>query len=65
MIFKTSEVIFNSSLRIILRSNSSCVPKHAPTRLSDAKALERFIQEHKNILVLTGIVNHKLMIYLL
>lgn len=64
MNFKSCTVIFNSSQRIILRSKSSFVPKHAPVQSSDVKTLERFIQEHKKILVLTGIGNHELMIYL-
>lgn len=65
MIFKTCDVTFNSGRRILLRFYSSFVPKHAPVQSSDAKILEHFIQEHKKILVLTGIVDLKSMIYLL
>jgi len=63
MIFKTcSEVILNSSKNLIFRFNSNFVPKHKPVQSSDANTLNRFIKEHKKILVLTGRVYHKWMI---
>lgn len=54
MIFKTCEVILNSSKSLIFRFNSNFVPKHTPVQTSDAITLERFIKEHNKILVLTG-----------
>lgn len=62
MIFKTCEVILNSSKSLIFRFNSNFVPKHTPVQTSDAITLERFIKEHNKILVLTGIVYHKWLI---
>lgn len=55
MNFKTCEVILSLSKNIIFRFNSNFVPKHSPVQSSDANTLERFIKEHKKILVLTGI----------
>lgn len=56
MIFKTCKVNLNSNKSLILRFNSNFVPKHTPVQSSDASTLDRFIKEHKKILVLTGIV---------
>jgi len=59
MIFKTCKVILNSSKSLTFRFNSNFVPKHMPVQSSDAITLDRFIKEHKKILVLTGRVYHK------
>lgn len=56
MNFKTFEVILSLNKNIIFRFNSNFVPKHLPVQSSDANTLDRFIKEHKKILVLTGIV---------
>jgi len=61
MIFKTCKVILNSSKSLVIRFNSNFVPKHKPVQLEDANTLDRFIKEHKKILVLTGIVYYKWM----
>jgi len=57
MIFKKCETILNLGKSIIIRYNSSFVPKHGPVQSSDASSLECFIKEHKKILVLTGILD--------
>jgi len=62
MNFKTREAILNSTKSVIFRFNSNFVPKHSPVQSSDAITLERFIKEHKKILVLTGRVYQKWLI---
>lgn len=62
MNLKICEVILNFNKNIFYRFNSNFVPKHSPVQLSDANTLDCFIKEHKNILVLTGIVYCKCMI---
>ena len=59
MIFKKCEVIINSTKNFIFRVNSNFVPFHTPVQSSDAIDLDRFIKEHKKILVLTGRMYHK------
>lgn len=61
MNFKTCKVILNFNKNIFFRFNSNFVPKHSPVQLSDANTLDCFIKEHKNILVLTGIMCQKCM----
>lgn len=56
MILKKCETILNLGKNVIIRFNSSFVPKHGPVQTSDANTLNCFIQEHKKILVLTGIL---------
>lgn len=59
MIYKRHEVVLNVSKNLSFRFNSNFVPKHQPVQPSDANILDRFINEHKKILVLTGIVRYK------